>query len=69
MPKTGRVVFVARTPAEQRISRTLTPVLDWAAKMLLDRGHWDGFSVTLSLEVMEGELPEDTEWLGAKLGE
>lgn len=63
-----RVVFVAEMPGERRIARTLPPILEWVSDMLFAHGHCDGFEVRLSVQLMGGELPEDTEWLERELG-
>lgn len=57
------VMFVGRTGRETRLTRSLPEAIEWITDQVLREGHEDGFEVTLTLEVLEVELPDDTKWL------
>jgi hypothetical protein len=48
--------------------RSLPDAMDYIEDQVINCGHHDGFFVTLTMGVVEGELPEDTNWLERRLG-
>jgi len=63
----GHVFVVVMTPDGEVLSRCLAEALDKAGKLLLDNGWADGYFVTLTIEVREREIDEDTTWLERRL--
>ena len=68
MSAVKRVAFLVVTPDGSHVTRSLPDAMDYIEDQIVNCGHHDGFFVTLTMEVLEGELPEDTNWLERRLG-
>lgn len=69
MSAVRRIVFRASTPDEHRDFATWPPALEWAQARFFRHGWVDGYYVKFEQVEVEGELPEDTEWLERELGQ
>jgi len=52
MPKVERVVFNVETPWEQHQTRSMVDALEWLEEQVIDKGHFDGFEVTLTVDAV-----------------
>jgi len=68
MGAVSKVMFQIETPWEHTQTRSMVKAMEWVEDCTINQGHLDGFYVTMTLDVVEGELPDDTDWLEKRLG-
>lgn len=68
MNKTKRICYRVVTPDGFSIFRHWPEAAEEIEKALLDKGWMDGYFAMAQQVEIEGELPEDTDWLERQLG-